>query len=182
MDWKNLDKRQLATILLCIVATFILSLIRITATGTTSAIGDINAYASLEDVGIFASVMALGVPWGIIASVLGIVIGDLVMGSQYFIIGNLLIKSVMGLFLAAFAAQCDDWKKSFVIAGITELIMVVLFFIYDLLIIREFSVVGTTLLMQLIQGAACFVLGTVVLRFMPVMRPDRMLTIHRPVD
>lgn len=184
MDWKNVDKRQLITVLSCFVGTFLLSLIRVPAlqNSTTSALGDINAYASLEDVGIFASVMALGAPWGVIAPVLGIVLGDIVMGSKYFIIGNLLIKSVMGLFIAAFASKCDDWKKSFVIAGIAELIMLVLFFIYDLLIIREFNVVGTALLMQLIQAIVCTLLGAAVLRFMPVMQPDRMLEIHRPID
>ena len=79
MDWKNVDKRQLITVLSCFVGTFLLSLIRVPAlqNSTTSALGDINAYASLEDVGIFASVMALGAPWGVIAPVLGIVLGPL---------------------------------------------------------------------------------------------------------
>ena len=183
MNWKNIDKRQLTTIILCFVGTFILSIIRVPAPeATTSALGDINAYASLEDVGIFASIMALGVPWGIFTSVLGIVLGAIVMGSKYFIIGDLLIKSLMALFIAAFAAKCDNWKKSFVVAGMTEAIMLVLFFVYDLLIIREFNVVFPTLLMQLIQGVVCTILGAAVLRFMPVMQPDRMLEIHRPVD
>jgi hypothetical protein len=126
--------------------------------------------------------MALGAPWGILASVLGIVLGAIVMGSKYFIIGDLLIKSLMGLFVAAFAAKCDNWKRSFVVAGMTEAIMIVLFFVYDLLIIREFKLVGTTLLMQFIQGVICTVLGAALLRYMPVMQPDRMLSIRRPVD
>ena len=184
MDFKSIDKRQWITILICFVGTFLLSVLRVPApeSSTTTALGDINAYASLEDVGIFASVMALGAPWGILASVLGIVLGAIVMGSKYFIIGDLLIKSLMGLFIAAFAAKCDNWKRSFVVAGMTEAIMIVLFFVYDLLIIREFKLVGTTLLMQFIQGVICTVLGAAVLRYMPVMQPDRMLEIRRPVD
>lgn len=182
MDWKNIDKRQWITILICVAGTLVLSMIRVTAEGTTSALGDINAYASLQDAGIFASVMALGAPWGVIAPVLGMVLGDIVMGSKNFIIGNLLIKSVMGLFIAAFAAKCDNWKRSFVVAGMAEAIMLGLFFIYDLLIIREFKLVGTTLFMQLLQALACFVLGAAVLRFMPVMQPDRMLEIRRTAD
>ena len=93
-----------------------------------------------------------------------------------------LIRSLMALFLLAFAAKVDDWKKSFVIAGITEAIMLVLFVVYDFLIIREFGVVGVTLLMQLLQGVVCAVLGAVLLRYMPVMQPDKMLEIRRPVD
>ena len=182
MNWKNIDQRQLITILLCAVGTFVLSLIRVHVPATTSALGDVNSYASLQDVGIFASVMALGSPWGIIAPVFGIVIGDIVMGSKNFIIGNVIIRSLMALFVLAFAAKVDDWKKSFVVAGITEAIMLALFFVYDLVIIREFAVVGITLLMQLVQGAVCLILGAVTLRYMPVMQPDKMLEIRRPVD
>ena len=136
MNWKNIKQRQLVTILICAVGTFILSLMRFHVDATTSALGNVNAYASLQDVGIFASIMALGSPWGIIAPVAGIVLGDIVMGSKNFIIGNILIRSLMALFLLAFAAKVDDWKKSFVIAGITEAIMLVLFVVYDFLIIR----------------------------------------------
>jgi len=108
------------------------------------------------------------------------VLGDIVMGSKSFIIGNLLIRSLMALFVAAFAAKCDNWKKSAVVAGMTEAIMLALFFVYDLLIIREFRVVGTSILMQFIQGVVCAAIGTVILRFMPVMQPDKMLEIRRP--
>ena len=182
MDFKSITKRQWITILICFVGTFILSILRVEAGGTTSALGDINAYASLEDVGIFASVMALGAPWGVIASVLGIVLGAIVRESTYFIIGDLLIKSLMGLFVAAFAAKCDNWKRSLVVAGMTEAIMLVLFFVYDLLIIREFKLVGTTLLMQFIQGVVCTVIGAALLRYMPVMEPEQMLEIRRTAD
>ncbi|NLI54294.1 MAG: hypothetical protein GX417_08190 [Clostridiales bacterium] len=182
MDWKKVDKRQLVIILLCALGTFVLSVIRVQVNATTSALGDMNAYASLQDAGIFASVMALGAPWGVIAPVFGIVLGDIVMGSKDFIIGNLLIRSLMALFIAAFAAKCDNWKKSFVVAGMAEAMMIVLFFVYDLLIIREFRVVGISLLLQFIQGVVCTVLGAAVLRYMPVMQPERMLEIRRPVD
>ena len=180
MNWKDIDQRQLVAILLCAVGTFVLSLLRVQANATTSALGNVNAYASLQDVGIFASVMALGSPWGVVAPVFGIVIGDIVMGSKNFIIGNIIIRSLMALFLLAFAAKVDDWKKSFVVAGITEAMMLVLFVVYDFVIIREFKVVGVTLLMQLLQGAVCAVLGAVLLRYMPVMQPDKMLEIRRP--
>ena len=179
MNWKDIDQRQLVAILLCAVGTFVLSLLRVQANATTSALGNVNAYASLQDVGIFASVMALGSPWGVVAPVIGIVIGDIVMGSKNFIIGNIIIRSLMALFLLAFAAKVDDWKKSFVVAGMTEAMMLILFFVYDLFIIREFNVVGVTILMQLIQGVVCTLIGTVILRYMPVMQPDRMLEIRR---
>ena len=181
MNWKNIDKRQLIIILACVAGTFVLSLLRIQVDATTTGTGDVNAYASLQDAGIFASVMALGTPWGVIAPVVGIILGDIVMGSKYFIIGNLLIRSLMALFVASFAAKCDNWKKSFVIAGMTEGIMLVLFIVYDLLIIREFQVVGISVLMQLIQGVACTIVGAAILRYMPIMQPDKMLHIRRGI-
>ena len=179
MNWKNIDKRQLTIILIAVAGTFILSLIRVQL---DTDVNGVNTYASLQDAGIFASVMALGAPWGVIAPVIGIVIGDIVMGSKNFIIGNLLIRSLMALFVLAFASKCDNWKKSFVVAGMTEGIMLILFAIYDLLIIREFRAFGLLILLQLIQGVICALIGTAVLRFMPVMQPDKMLEIRRPVD
>ena len=182
MDWKNIDQRQLITIILCTVGTFILSIIRVHVDATTTALGALNAYASLQDVGIIASVMALGSPWGVIAPVVGIVIGDIVMGSKNFIIGNIIIRSLMALFALAFSAKVDDWKKSFVVAGVMEGIMLLLFVVYDFVIIREFQVVGISLLLQLAQAVVCTLVGAVILRFMPVMQPDKMLEIRRPID
>ncbi len=182
MNWKNLDRRQLIWILLCAAGTFLLSVIRVQVDATTSALGNVNAYASLQDAGIFASVMVLGSPWGIIAPVFGIVIGDIVMGSKNFIIGNIIIRSLMAVFVLAVAAKVDDWKKSFAVAGIAEASMLAMFLVYDFVIIREFSVVGITLLMQLLQGVVCTLLGACILRYMPVMQPERMLEIRRPAE
>lgn len=182
MSWKDIDKRQLIIILACFIGTFILSIIRVQPTGVTYELGEVNAYASLGDVGIFASILILGLPWGAVTSVAGLILGDIVMGSKLFIIGNLLIGTGMALFVSAFAAKCDDWKKCFVIAGMTEAIMVLGFFIYDLLIVREFSVVGIAVLLQLAQGIVCGAAGAVVLRYLPPMQPDRMLTVRRSPD
>ncbi len=182
MNWKNIDQRQVIIILLCTVGTFILSILRVQVDATTSAIGAMNSYASLQDVGIIASVMALGSPWGIVAPVVGIVIGDIVMGSKNFIIGNIIIRSLMALFALAFSAKVDNWKKSFVVAGLMEGIMLVLFLVYDFVIIREFAIVGITLLLQLAQAVVCTLVGAVVLRYMPVMEPDKMLDIRRTLS
>jgi len=59
--------------------------------------------------------------------------------------------------------------------------MLVLFIVYDLLIIREFQVVGISVLMQLIQGVACTIVGAAILRYMPIMQPDKMLQIRRGI-
>ena len=182
MSWKDIDKRQLIIILACFIGTFILSIIRVQPTGVTYELGEVNAYASLGDVGIFASILILGLPWGAVTSVAGLILGDIVMGSKNFIIGNIIIRSLMALFALAFSAKVDDWKKSFVVAGVMEGIMLLLFVVYDFVIIREFQVVGISLLLQLAQAVVCTLVGAVILRFMPVMQPDKMLEIRRPLN
>ena len=179
MRWQDMNKRQIITIAACFVGTFLLSIIRVQPEGVTYALGDVNAYASLGSVGIFASVLLLGVPWGVIASIAGMILGDVVMGSTLFIIGNLLIGTGVALLVSAFAAKCDDWKKSFVVAGLAEGVLLVLFLIYDLLIVREFQVVGIAALLQLAQAVVCTAVGAAVLRYVPVMYPDKMLEIRR---
>ncbi|HWQ05926.1 MAG TPA: hypothetical protein VN453_01840 [Feifaniaceae bacterium] len=182
MNWKDIDKRQLITILACFIGTFILSIIRVQPSGVTYELGEVNAYASLGGAGIFASVLILGFPWGVITSVAGLILGDIVMGSKLFIIGNLLIGTGMALFVSAFAIKCNDWKKCFVVAGMTEAIMVIGFFIYDLLIVREFNVVGIAALLQFAQGLICGAIGTVILKYLPPMHPEKMLVIRRSPD
>lgn len=179
MRWEDIDKRQLITILACFVGTFILSIIRVQPAGVTYELGEVNVYASLGSAGIFASILLLGIPWGVIASIAGMILGDIVMGSTLFIIGNLLIGTGVALLISAFAVKCDDWKKSFVVAGLAEGIMLVLFLIYDLLIVREFQVVGIAALLQLAQAIVCTGVGAVILKYLPPMYPEKMLEIHR---
>ncbi len=55
MNWKDIDQKQVITILLCTIGTFLLSIIRVQVDANTSAIGAVNAYASLQDAGIIRS-------------------------------------------------------------------------------------------------------------------------------
>ncbi len=183
MDWKNIDKRQLITILSCFAGTILVTaLIRVDMPFTyTLGKEQVSAgvYATLGDICIFASVLLLGAPWGVIVSAVGAALADLFVGSKLFIIGSLIIKSLMALFVAAFAAKCDDWKKCLVVAGMTEAIMVLGYFIYDLLIVREFVVAGLAFLTDLAQGVVCGAVGAVILRYLPPMQPDKLLEIRR---
>ncbi len=183
MDWKNIDKRQLITILSCFAGTILVTaLIRVDMPFTyTLGSQQVSAgvYATLGDACIYVSVLMLGAPWGVIVSALGAALADLVVGSKLFIIGSLIIKSAMALFVAAFALKCDDWKKCLVVAGMTEAIMVLGYFVYDLLIVREFVVAGLAFLTDLAQGVVCGAAGAVILRYMPVMEPEKMLQVRR---
>ncbi|HRX59325.1 MAG TPA: ECF transporter S component [Eubacteriales bacterium] len=183
MDWKSIDKRQLITILSCFVGTFLVTALFRVDMPFTYTLGSqqvsAGVYATLGDACIYVSVLMLGAPWGVIVSALGAALADLVVGSKLFIIGSLIIKSAMALFVAAFALKCDDWKKCLVVAGMTEAIMVLGYFVYDLLIVREFVVAGLAFLTDLAQGVVCGAAGAVILRYMPVMEPEKMLQVRR---
>ena len=66
----------------------------------------------------------------------------------------------------------------FVVAGITELIMFVAYFFYDLLFV-SYSVAIKAVPINLLQAAVCGALGALVLRYVPIMHPDKMLEIRR---
>ena len=183
MDWKPVDRRHGIAIIACFVGTVaVTALIRVPLPFTyTLGKGQVVAgvYATLGDACIYASVLLLGVPWGVVVSALGAALADLIVGSKLFIIGSLLIKSTMALFVAAFGSRCDDWKKSLAVAGVTEMIMVLGYFIYDLLIVREFKLAGLAFLTDLAQGIVCFAAGAAILRYLTPMYPDKLLSVRR---
>lgn len=184
MNWKDIDKRQLITILACFIGTFILSIIRVQPEGVSYNGTSVIAYASLGTVGIFVSILLLGLSWGVIAPVAGLILGDIVMGSAQFAIGNVLFGTVMALFLSAFAVKCSNWKKCFTVAGLAQAIMFIGFVVYDILMfmVREFRIVGIAMLLQLVQGLICGVIGAIVLRYLKPMHPEKMLTVRRSRD
>jgi uncharacterized membrane protein len=183
MNWRSIDKKQLITILSCFAGTVLVTALFRVDMPFTYTLGreqvSAGVYATLGDACIYASVLLLGVPWGILVSAVGAALADLLVGSPLFIIGSLIIKSGMALFVAAVALKCDDWKKCLVVAGMTEAIMVLGYFVYDLLIVREFVVAGLAFLTDLAQGVVCGAIGAVILRYMPAMHPDKMLEIRR---
>lgn len=138
-----------------------------------------GVYATLGDICIYMSVLLLGMPWGIVVSAVGAALADLVVGSKLYIIGSLLVKAGMALFLSAFSTKCDDWKKCIAVAGIAEVIMVLGYFVYSLLIVGEFIVAGKALLVDLGQGVVCGAIGAVILHYIPPVRPDNMPEVKR---
>lgn len=168
---------------LFVLTVAITALLRV-KTSITYSVGQsqVNAgvYATLGDACIYASVLILGFPWGAAVSAVGAAVADLIVGSRLYIIGSLLIKTAMAYCVAGFAYQCDSWKKCFAVAGIAELVMLVGYFLYDLVIVREFLVAGKAFLVNLAQAAICTAAGAAVLRYIPIVRPDDMPRFKRP--
>ena len=180
----KLSKKRLILIAALLVLTVAVTALARVKTNITYHVGnsEVNAgvYASLGDACIYASVLILGFPWGAAVSAVGAAVADLIVGSRLYIIGSLLVKTGMAFCAASFAAQCDSWKKCFAVAALTELVMLVGYFVYDLVIVREFLVAGQAFLVNLAQAAVCTGLGGVVLHYVPIVRPDDMPQVKRP--
>ena len=180
----KLNRKQLILISSLFVITFAVTALARVPTGITYQVGKsrVNAgvYATAGDAMVYVSVLILGFPWGAAVSAVGAALADLVVGSKLYIIGSLLIKPAMALCAAGLANNCNSWKRCFAVAGITELVMLVGYFLYDLVIVREFAVAGQAFLINLIQAVVCTGLGGLALHFIPVVHPERMPAIKLP--
>lgn len=173
--WGSVDKRRLIETALTFLVTFGVTALLRWDLDLTYPVGrdqvDAGVYATLGDVCIFASVLMLGVPWGALVSGVAMALADIVVGSNLYIIGTLFIKFGMAYFVAAFALQCSSWKRCLAVAGITEAIMFVLYFFYDLLFV-SYTVAIKALPYNLLQAAVCAALGAVILKYLPPQRPE----------
>ncbi len=176
---KKSQQRLLMLAGAALVITFAVTALLRVDVAFTEQLADAGVYATLGDVCIYASVLVLGMPWCVVVSAVGMALADLVIGSNSYIIGSLLIKAGMAYFLAAFCQQCDSWKRCFAVAGIAEGIMVVGFFIYDLLIARQVIVALQALPVNVVQGIVCGALGAVVLHYLPPVRPETLPRVRR---
>jgi len=136
-------------------------------------------YVSLGDVVVYLSVLVLGGPLGALVSAIGGMLGDLIIGAPERIIASLIVRTAMAFFIAAFCRQCTNWKRSFVVAGIAESIMIAGYFVCDLLIMREFAVAAQAFLVDIAQGIVCGLIGAIILRFVKPMNPDKLPRVRR---
>lgn len=168
---RSLDTKRLILLLLLLALTVaVTALIRVDC-GFTRPVGKsevpAGTYATLGDVCIYLSALLIGGSWAAVVSALGCAIADLCVGSYSYIIGTLIIKAGMALFLGKFAPLCDSWKKCFVVAAIAEGIMIVGYFLFDLLIFVEYRVAALEIPVNIAQGLVDGALGAVLLYYMP---------------
>lgn len=161
--WILLGVMFAATVLITALIRWDLDFTRIVAGSEVDA----GVYATLGDICVYASVMLLGGPWGALVSALGALLADVFVGSYHYIVGSFLIKGGMAFFVAAFYKHCDQWKKCIAVAGITELIMVLGYFIYEFLIAGSYTLAAQALPVNLLQGVVCAAIGTLLLRYLP---------------
>lgn len=182
----KLTKKHLILMGIMLAATVGLTLVHVPANITSDMMQGNNAgvYATIGDAAVYAAVMLCGWPWGGVVAAVGSAVADAIVGSNYYIIGTLLVKFGMAYVAALLAMRCKSFKQCFLSAGVVEMFMIVGYFIFNLLIIRDFLVAGKAFLVDLAQGVVCVGLGGLVLHYLPVVRPStmpRLKTKRRPV-
>ena len=190
MSNSKLTRTQKQAILIC--AMLIIMVLVTTLTGLlgrnwtqfiTRSVGGQESwagiYVSLGNAVVYLSVLVLGGPWGAVVSVVGTLISDLILGAYQRILGSIFINTGMAFFIAAFCRHCSNWKRSFVVAAVAELIMLFGYFLFDLIVMREFTVAALAFLVDIGQAFVCGLVGTVILRRVRPMRPDALPTVKR---
>lgn len=133
-----------------------------------------GTYVTLGDICVFLNVIMLGGRYALIVSALGCAIADICVGSYSYILGTLLIKAGMALFLDRYIKHCDRWRKGILVALLAEAIMVVGYFIFDLVIFVEYAVAAQEILVNLAQAAVCGVIGSLMIVYLyPAVRKAR---------
>jgi len=167
-------KRLILMGILLVLTVLITALIRVDC-GFVRHVGrtevPAGTYATLGDICVFLNVIMLGSRWGALVSALGCVLADVFVGSYSYIIGTLIIKASMAFFLGKYAKHCDNWKKSIVVALIAEAIMVIGYFVFDLVIFVEYAIAIQEILVNLAQGLVCAVIGSFMIHYLqPIVR------------
>ena len=162
-------KRLIFMGILLVLTVAITALLRVDC-GFTRHVGrtevPAGTYATLGDICVFLNAILLGGTWGAIVSVLGCGLADVLVGSYSYIIGTIIIKAAMALFIARYAKHCDNWKKAIVVALIAEAIMLIGYFIFDLVIFVEYEIAVREILVNLAQGLFCSIGGAALIRYL----------------
>lgn len=128
---------------------------------------DAGVYFTLGDTCLFLLALLLGAPWGALLGALGMALSDLIVGSYSYILGSFLIKDGMVLLLCRLLPRCTDLRSCLRAAFLTEGLMVVSYFVYDLVVFGQYSVAAWEIPLNLLQGLVCGAAGAAILRYLP---------------
>jgi len=161
-------KRWILPAILLVVTVLVTALIRVPVPlETTVGSRDAGVYVTLGDACIFLAVLVCGGPWGALIAALGMGLADLFVGSYSYIIGTVIIKAGMAFFIAAFGPKCKEWKQCFRMAFAAEVIMILGYFVYDLVVFGQYVIAAYEIPLNIAQGLVCGALGAVILKLMP---------------
>lgn len=94
-----------------------------------------GGYINIGDAGVLTAGIILGPVYGAIAAGLGSAISDIVAGAAIYAPGTLIIKALMALVVGLFYKKCKSNGKLIILLVLSELIMLVGYFLYGALIL-----------------------------------------------
>lgn len=126
----------------------------------------VNAGAFIHpgDIGVYVAAALLGGPWGALASALGACLADIIVGSAVYALPSLVIKAAMAFLLAHCLKKDHSWPgllRGLIFAGA---LMVLCYFVFDLVIMGDYTVAALSLPFNLLQMAVCGLIALPVLK------------------
>lgn len=94
-----------------------------------------GGYINIGDCAVLAAGIILGPLYGAIAAGIGSAVCDVVAGVSIYAPGTLVIKALMALVVGLFYKKCKSNGKLLILLILSELIMIVGYFLYDSLVL-----------------------------------------------
>lgn len=124
-----------------------------------------GACATLGDVGLYIALLFLPAPWAALAAGLGAALADIIAGSAIYAPATLVIKAAM-TFIAYWVLHKKEptWLNCIKAVGFSGVAMILLYFVYDLLLLGSYQVAALSLPINVLQMLACAVIAVPVLK------------------
>lgn len=116
-----------------------------------------NCFISFGDCVIYIAALAVGNPLAIIAAAVGSALADIFVGSAVYAIPSLIIKGAMAYLAERMLKNERDWLSIIKLCLYCSLIMIGGYFLFDLIIMNDYSVAALCLptnVLQAIMNAA----------------------------
>ena len=123
-----------------------------------------GAFIHPGDIGVYLVAGILGGPWGALAAALGACVADLFAGSAIYALPSLVIKAAMVFLLEHYMKKDSTWLGLIRGLIITGVVMVIGYFIFDLVIMGDYEVAALSLPFNLIQMVVCGLVALPVLK------------------
>jgi uncharacterized membrane protein len=111
-----------------------------------------GAYINMGDIGVFAGAALLGGPLGALAASLASALADLFVGSAVYAIPSLIIKGSMALLTAQLLKRGSEWSNIAKTICISEAVMVLGYFLFDLVFMGNYEVAALSLPLNALQS------------------------------
>lgn len=166
---KTMDRKTLILAGVMLVVIVLLTwLVRIDIPHGTRLLDgkEVEAYAgfwSIADAGVYVTAVLVGGPLGILAAAIGSMLGEWIAGYAQYMFAALIVKAVMAAFIMLYYPRGHNVSHRIKTLGIAGAIMVLLYFIFDLVILGDYVRGAIMLPFHILQALASGLLAILVL-------------------